>query len=236
MLKSYLKIAWRNITRHKLYSLINILGLALGICSCIVIYLVAQFELSTDDFHPDAARIYRIIDERQENNGDVYRDANIPPGTAQTVREKMPGVETSAAYHFYQATITIPDSADPKKKFDNKLEGRSTPSTIIAEPQYFAIFKYDWLAGNATAVREPNTVVLSETKARKYFGATPLQELIGKEMVYNDSLRVRVAGIVKDWKGTTDFPFSEFISFSTIENGFLPKDIFSEVSDDGHGI
>jgi len=153
MLQNYFKIAWRNITRHKLYSLINILGLSLGICSCIVIYLITHFELSVDTFHPDKERIYRVVEEIQ-HSGDIPGSAAvIPPAAAQAVRETVPGLESIAAYHFYEAKIHIPGSEDPNKKFDNKEEGH-LPLTIIAEPQYFTIFKYDWIAGNpATALR-----------------------------------------------------------------------------------
>jgi putative ABC transport system permease protein len=226
MLQNYFKIAWRNITRHKIYSLINILGLSLGICSCIVIYLITHFELSVDTFHPDKERIYRIVEEIQ-HSGDIPRSsAVIPPAAPQAVRENGPGLESIAAYHLYEAKISIPGSNHPTKKFDNKQEGRSTPFTIIAEPQYFTILKYDWIAGNpATALKDPFTVVLSETRARKYFGNISADKIIGQSMIYNDSLRVRVTGVVKDWQGNTDFPFSEFISFSTIQNSFLRKAI-----------
>lgn len=234
MLKSYLKIAWRNIARHKLYSFINILGLALGICSCIVIYLITSFELSTDTFHPGKQYVYRIIEKIQRKGAETSIAASIPQPIPLAAREKIPGLEAVAAYHFYTAKISIPGSSDPTKKYDNRPEGSYTPSTIIAEPEYFTIFSYDWLAGNATALKDPFAVVLSETKAHKYFGATPPDQLIGREMVYNDSLRVRVAGVVKDWKGHTDFPFSEFISFSTIQHSFLKRLIWEEeASSDG---
>ncbi len=226
MWQNYFKIAWRNITRHKIYSLINILGLSLGICSCIVIYLISHFELSVDAFHPGKERIYRIVEEIQRD-GDIPRSAAIvPPGAPLAARENIPGVESIAAYHLYLAKIRIPGSKDPTKKFDNRQEGLSTPFTIIAEPQYFTIFKYEWIAGDpATALKDPFTAVLSETSARKYFGDASPDKIIGQAIVYNDSLRVRVTGVVKDWKGYTDFPFSEFISFSTIQNSFLRKDI-----------
>ena len=63
MIKNYLKIAWRNITKHKVYTIINVLGLALGICACIVIYIITSYEFSFDRFHPDKERIYRITGE-----------------------------------------------------------------------------------------------------------------------------------------------------------------------------
>ena len=82
MFKNYFKIAWRNITRNKAYSIINILGLALGICSCIVIFLITSFEFSFDKFHPDADRIYRIVGEVRNNAGEKIFLNNIIPDVA----------------------------------------------------------------------------------------------------------------------------------------------------------
>ncbi|HTI10519.1 MAG TPA: FtsX-like permease family protein, partial [Puia sp.] len=178
--------------------------------------------------------IYRLIETRQIENGDKYYAASIPQDLPAAAREKIPGLQTVAAYHFYRAKISIPGSQNPTRKFDNKQEYSSTPTTILADPEYFTIFKYDWLAGNpTTALKDPFTVVLSEAKAHKYFGSIPLDQLMGREMVFNDSLRVRVAGIVKDWKGITDFPFSEFISSCTLTNSFLKKGILDEKWDNG---
>jgi putative ABC transport system permease protein len=70
MFKNYFKIAWRNIIHHKIYTTINIVGLALGICSCIVIYLITSYEFSFDRFHPDSDRIYRIVGEAQRNGAE----------------------------------------------------------------------------------------------------------------------------------------------------------------------
>jgi ABC-type antimicrobial peptide transport system permease subunit len=90
------------------------------------------------------------------------------------------------------------------------------------EQQYFSIFKYDWLAGNeATALNEPNRIVLTESRARQYFGSGSLGNMIGKTVIFDDSLLVQVSGIVRDWNENTDFPFTNFISFSTISHSFL---------------
>jgi putative ABC transport system permease protein len=84
--------------------------------------------------------------------------------------------------------------------------------------------KYDWLAGDErSALAEPFQVVLSEKKARQYFGPSPLDQIIGRSIVYDDSLTVTVAGIVRDWTGNTDFPFTEFISLSTARQSFLQQ-------------
>ena len=239
MIKNYFKIAWRNITGHTINSLINILGLALGICSCLVIYLIVHFEMGFDKFHPDATRIYRIIAERQDPTGEKRLSGFAPAPTAAAARGEIRGLEEAAGYQLYAASVRIPATGDTGsgdhggdpgrgkagQKFDNKIEGRQTPSTIITGPEYFRIFPFDWLAGNANeALKYPFKIVLTESKARKYFGDAGPDKIIGREIVYNDSLRVTVSGIVKDWKENTDFPYTEFISSGTVGASFLRKD------------
>ena len=97
---------------------------------------------------------------------------------------------------------------------------------MVVDPQYFDIFKYEWLIGNPkNALNEPFKVVLSEQKARTYFGNIPLNSMVGKEIIYEDSVRVSVAGIVKAWKQPSDFVFTDFISFATIRASQLKKSI-----------
>ena len=146
----------------------------------------------------------------------------------------IPGFEAEAGFHFYGVNVSIPDGDKPVKKFENRIEGSYSSSTIITWPQYFSIFKYDWLAGNeATALNEPNKVVLTEKRARKYFGPGPINEMIGKTVIYDDSLQ-NVSGIVKDWNKNTDFGFTDFISISTATHSFLknqiPTDDWSSLS------
>ena len=229
MLKNYFKIAWRNITRHKTYSFINILGLSLGICVCIVIFLISYYEFSTDAFVPNKDRIYRIIEKVVYDGDRVDKYASAPKDIAQTAREKFTGFETIASYYLYSAKISTPGSGQAGTRYDNTIEGTHRPSTILAEPEYFRIFSYDWLAGNiATALTAPNTVVLTEGKVRKYFGAILPAQALGRQLVFNDSLLVVVTGVVKDRRGNTDLPFSEFISFSSAGGPFLRQSLFKE--------
>ena len=109
MLKNYFKIAWRNITRHKIFSFINILGLALGICTCIVIFLISRYELSTDAFHPDKDRIYRLVEVVTHPDGSSEKVACAPLDISQTVRAKFTGAEAIAQYFLYAAKISVPD-------------------------------------------------------------------------------------------------------------------------------
>jgi putative ABC transport system permease protein len=215
MLKNYLKIARRNIARNRVYTIINILGLALGVCACIVIYVITSYEFSFDTFHPGKERIYRIMGDATESTGEKLHWSKLPMQVAQTARAELPGLDAIAAVSPYNAKISVPDGNKAAKHFDNS-------GTVIAEQQYFAIFKYDWLAGNsATALNSPFTVVLTESKAQQYFGNAPPDKIIGREVIYDDSLRVAVSGIVKDWTKNTDLTFTDFISFGTIKSSFL---------------
>ena len=230
MIRTYIKIAWRNLTRNKAYTFINIFGLAIGICSCLVIYLITSYELSYDTFHPDKDRIYRIIGTITDKTGKVSMTAATPDPTPMALREEIPGFETTAAFHNYDVNTIITNEKNETKKFE-PVNGEM----IVTEPAYFNIFHYKWLAGDKeTALKEPHTVVLSEKKAIKYFGANSPEKFLGKTLVYQDSLQVTVTGIVKDWEQNTDLRFTDFISFSTFNtasNEFMTNHLNKEWND-----
>jgi len=227
MFKNYLKIAWRNISRNKVYSIINILGLSLGICACIVIFLITTFELSFDKFHPDKNRIYRIVGELQNASGEKMFLNNVT-GDVAGFQNQIPGFDATAGFHSYGGSVTIPDGNNQPKKFDNKIEGSYSSTAIITWPSYFSIFNYEWLQGNAQSLNEPFKVVLTEGRAKKYFGNISPGKMIGKTIIYEDSLQVTVSGIVKDWTGNSDFNFTDFISVSTATHSFLKSQISTD--------
>jgi len=224
MFKNYFKIAWRNIARHKIYTTINVFGLALGICACMVIYLITSYEFSFDRFHKDGDRIYRIVGDMQRSDGEKAF-LNSPDNDVAGFQNQIPGFESEAGVYSYGAGISIPDGNKPPKQFDNRIANSYSSSTIITWPQYFDIFEYTWLVGNKQALGEPFKVVLTEKRAHTYFGDIPLSNMIGKMVVYDDSLRVSVAGIVKDWNGNTDFGYTDFISIGTATHSFLKQQI-----------
>ncbi|HVW96784.1 MAG TPA: FtsX-like permease family protein [Mucilaginibacter sp.] len=221
MFKNYLKNAWRHIMRHKTYSAINVLGLALGICGCLVIYLVASFEFSFDTFHPDKERIYCVDISSAGGIGPGLMHWNCVPGTMpDAMRSNMTGLETVAAFHIYTPKVAIKAGNDVVKTFDET-------SAIIAQPDYFDILPYKWLIGSKkTALANPMTVVLTQSRARTYFGNLPPDQMIGRTITYDDSLTVTVTGILQDWNKNSDFNFSDFISFSTINNSVLRHRVF----------
>src|SRR5258707_964621 len=217
MFKSYWTLAWRTLVRNKLYTLVNVLGLALGICVCLVIYLISSYEFSFDTFHPDRDRIF-CVDAAMPHGKHMN---SVPAPMPAAMHREMSGFQTVAAFHTYAASVTIPGDPNGKPKlFDD------AGSIAIAEPQYFDIFRYRWLSGNATtALALPNSVVLTAKKAREYFGDLDPDRIIGRTLYYQDSLLVRVSGVVADWTGNSDFNFSQWISYATIPVSFLKNRI-----------
>jgi putative ABC transport system permease protein len=227
MLQNFFKTAWRNLLRHRVNTFINIAGLALGIVVCLIVFLLVRFELSYDRFHPDGDRIYRVVvrsvgPEGERTFGFV---TTAMPGS---VRSEVSGLETVAGFDNLNCPVAVPRGGKESVVFDAAKRGEETSPIILAQPQYFDIFKYRWLAGNAaTALNDPFRVVLTEKEAERYFGPADPDKWLGRTLIYHDSLQVTVSGIVADWKENSDFAFRDFISFSTIKASFL-KDDFEE--------
>ena len=221
MLQNYLKIALRNLLRNKVYSFINILGLAIGVSACLVIFLLVSFELSFDNFHPDRERIYRITSGFKNPDGSAYYNAGLSAPMPSVIRQELTGIETMSAFHNWGEKVTVPNNKNDKKNPPKTWRNDDSEGSaiIVCEPQYFQIFQYEWLQGNPkNALKTPNEVVLTEKKAEKYFGKIPLEQVMGKQLYYNDSLVATVTGIVKAMPKNSDFIFEDFISYKSIES------------------
>jgi putative ABC transport system permease protein len=224
MFKSYIKIAWRNLLRNKLYTVINIIGLALGISACLVIYLSVHFELSYDNFHPGKDNIYRIISDVGFPEKGLHKMPTVPDPAPEALAHNFTGFESLAAMHPFYTKVSVIDNGTIKK-FDVDRSNAGKPDVLIIYPEYFSIFQYTWLAGQAgSALKEPFTVVLTASKAAKYFGVLPVDNYIGKIVNYNDSIPVTVTGIVKDLPQNSDFRFTDFISFATAKSGAFKEE------------
>ena len=224
MLRNYLRIATRILARNKLYTAINVLGLALGVCGCIIIWLVGSYELSFDKSHPDGDRIYRVV--QGGKTGDRKEATVIPPMSA-AMQSTIPGLENITTIFPYNDSrdVKVPSPGKTIKSFQPRLPGSSWQTGfIIADQDWFNIFSYQWLAGNPkTALKTPFQVVLTENAAKLYFGNTPANAIIGKELIYQDSLHVHVSGVIKDWTKHSDLAYTDIISFPTIDASFLKE-------------
>ncbi|HEY4155391.1 MAG TPA: ABC transporter permease, partial [Puia sp.] len=225
MIRKQLLFALRRLSRHKLTTTINILGLTLGVLSCLVIFLYVDYEFSYDRFHPDRDRIYRVVVSLTSPNGTHNDMASVPPPLAADLRRELTGFSSVAGIYTENSRVIVPEGGKPARVFSGVRDGE--PQHIsFADPQYFDIFHYQWLAGNpATALKSPFSVVLAESEARRYFDRGNPEDWMGRTLVYLDSLTVSVSGIVKDWKQNSDFGFADLISYSSIEHSFLQKDM-----------
>jgi putative ABC transport system permease protein len=216
MLKNYLKTAFRNMLSNKSYSVVNITGLVVGISACLIILLVLQYEQSFDNFHTKKDRIYRVVREGKKAEGREYR-TGVPYPVTDGLKASYPQIENAASiYGDYDIQIIIPGVAGGTiKKFKE-------PLLFLAEPQFFKMFDFKMLLGNpATAIAEPNAVMLTKAIATKYFG--DWKTAMGKVIkVYNTN--IKVTGILDDAPSNTDFPMSLVVSYATLKKSVNMND------------
>ncbi|GGB12139.1 ABC transporter permease [Mucilaginibacter rubeus] len=209
MFKNYFKIAWRNITRHKSYSAINVAGLAVGIAACLLIFVVVQYELSFDTYQPGYKSTYRIV-TKKEREGNIRYSAGISTPAIDAFRLYFPQATIAGINAIYGSQIVAPaangNPAGDKKFIENT-------GIMFAEPQLFDIFSATWLAGSALALKDPNMVVIDKSSAIKYFGNW--QTAVGKTLRMDNLLTLKVAGVIQDVPPNTDLPLKVLISYIT---------------------
>ncbi|MEQ8685040.1 MAG: ABC transporter permease [Imperialibacter sp.] len=185
MLKNYFKVAIRNLLRHKAYSLINILGLSIGLTCCLLLFIYVQDELSYDKFHTKSDRIYRL---KYEING--FNLARSPLPIAPHLTEFFPEIENAARLYNRDASVEVRDEAGNKKQFE---ENR----VFFADSTIQDIFSFNYVAGNPkTMLKSPYSVVLVEEAATKYFGD---ENPIGKTIYLAGNHPFNVTGVIKDF-------------------------------------
>jgi len=201
MLKNYLKVAIRNLFKHKAYSFINIFGLALGMASAVLILLFVRYERSYDRFHENADRIQRIAVRALIGNTKI-RQTNTPAIMTPTLLEHYPEVEYSIRFLESFEGVTV-------KYGDMVLNEYGVGST---DADFFKVFTFPLTAGNPeTALQEPNTVVISETMAQKYFKG---EEALNRTLNI-DGADFRVSGVMADFPKNSHFHFDMLRSLNT---------------------
>lgn len=225
MLKNYCTTAIRNFLRNKSFSLINIIGLAIGISASLVIFLIVNYDFTFEKFQTDSDRIYRVVSQ-YNFQGDISHSGGVPIPMCNTVYRELRGVETVSHFRTWMEEKKVA-VIDPLK--NNPAIFRKEKNATIADKNYFKIIPYQWVAGSAsTSLNEPYQVVLTETKAKLYFPALPAADIVGREIVFDDTIRMAVTGIVKDLTENTDFTFNTFISRATIESGRMKPNDWEE--------
>jgi len=210
MFKNYFKTGFRNLLRHRNYTIINITGLAAGIAICLVIFIVIRYEMSFDNYHERKDRIYRVLTEyHHADSPDIFFGKGVPTPLPAALKANFPQAEKVATVYSEgnDHIQVLDDNGQSIKKF------KEEKGVFFTEPSLFDIFDFKWLAGSASSLKNPNSVVLTKTIAEKYFG--DWQFAIGKTIKWNNRDVLKVAGVLADVPENTDLQLKVVIAFGT---------------------
>ncbi|MES1215831.1 MAG: ABC transporter permease [Bacteroidota bacterium] len=201
MIKNNIKIAFRSLLRHKVFSFINILGLAVGISACFLIYLYVTFETSYDDFHSKGDRIYRVITDVKTPT-ETIESSYITSPVAINLKRDFPEIE--------DAVRIAPDGFLVKKGNVKFQESKS----VLADSTLFNVFDFPLIAGDKkTALVEPMSIVISQTAAKKYFGK---EDPMGQQVqLTGAAINAKITGVMKDIPKNSQIEADMIVSISS---------------------
>lgn len=205
MFQNYLKIALRNLLKHKSISAINLFGLTIGLTSCLLIGLYVSNELSFDRYHANADRIWRVNRTFYgKDGGEILHLGHVAPPFGPLLKNDFPEVE--AALRMYNSGGV----------FRHNDQFYTEDNLFMAEPEVFKVFDIPVTQGNAaTALNEPFSILLDETTAQKYFpNGQPLNQILKT----SDNLELKVTGVYKDFPYNSHFHPNMLVSFSTMNS------------------
>ena len=207
MFINYLKIALRNLLKHKGYSTINIFGLTLGMACCVLIMLYVQDELSYDRYHANAERIYRVSRQWTNQDGRISLHlGHIAPPFGPLLKSDFPASVLEVTRFLRPGTplVSYGDHHFQESRF------------FFADSTVFSIFSWELISGDPmTALAEPNSVIISESTSKKYFGS---EDAVGKVLRYNQQEDLKVTGVMRDIPENSHFQADFLCSFISFEN------------------
>ena len=224
MLRNYLTITFRELVRNKVFSSINILGLGIGIGISILILKFVSFEFSYDNFYEDQRQIYRIPLKRNTPDGIKIKAGNVP-ALAPTLRQEIP--EVIYAARLFRQDITEPYCIASYKNTVDDLTSFDLENVYYTDPSIIQIFSIEMLEGNKnSALNNPNTIVLSESLAQKFFGS---DRALGKTIRirtggmehHRTELSLQVSGVVEDPRPNSHLQYEAMISYATFRENFM---------------
>jgi len=206
MIQNYLKIALRNMKKHKGYSIINITGLAIGMAVCFALIQYIFFELSYDKMHNNANRIYRL--EMKD-----WAGSHGPAGL--TAKEAFPEVED-----FVMINTLFADGVFSREDIKFKED-----RVYYATPSFLTVFSFPMISGDPeTALTDVNSIVLTESTAQKYFGD---EDPMGQSLIFAGARTYRITGIVADTPPNSHMAFDILVSMSTLKGDWMKQWYFS---------
>jgi len=209
MVKNYFRIAWRSLMRNKVFSLINILGLAIGMTASFLIYQYVHTEFSYDGFHKNGKRIYRLATDIKLPTETIHEGASSS-AMAFHLAQDFPQVEQFVRFGQISLLARIGD-----RKFQE-------PNTFFADSSLFKVFDFPLLKGDPqTALRDPFSMVISETAAKKYFGD---EDPLGKTLyIMESAMPTQVTGVMADLPNNSSLKANIFLSFASFQQIFDPQ-------------
>ncbi|WP_353721640.1 ABC transporter permease [Dyadobacter sp. 676] len=212
MTSSYLKFTLRSLARHRVYTAINLIGLAVGMAGAIVIFQLVKYHLGVDRYHRNADRTYRVVVDLHLEDGSVEHERGSTFRLHETLKKEFAYVK-DAAYLAHKETTIRADREGESRKFLEKEH------VVFTNADFFKIFDYKWISGNANALKAPNQAIVTERYARKYFGNG---NALGKVIRADNLENLVIAGVVADYPEQTDFRKDLFISLPTLKK-IVPK-------------
>jgi putative ABC transport system permease protein len=202
MWMNYLKVAGRNLRRHKQFFFLNVAGLAIGISTCTLIFLLVRNELSYDRYHRKAAQIYRVV-QHQHFSGAEQQLATTSGMLGPAMRDEYPQVQEFVRILLRRNVLV----GEGDKRFYRE-------TIALADTNVFRMFDYEFLAGNpAEALRAPQTMVLTKSAAKRYFGD---ENAVGKIITIGNRKDYQVTGVIKDPPLNTHFHFDGMAALETL--------------------
>ncbi|WP_373495169.1 ABC transporter permease, partial [Aquiflexum sp.] len=223
MIKNYFKIAFRNLVKNRIFSLINILGLAIGIVACMLILQYVRFELSYDDFHENGSNIYRVIATDNEETGrkSILVPSPIGPELQMNYPEVIEYTRLILPWSGQEATSTL---------VLNGIDGNTVKHNFkwgfYSDPGFLKMFNFPFILGNAQdALADGNRIVLSESAVQKLFGNAwkKNSQILGQSLEYineYDRFSLLITGIVADAPDNSHFQYDFLASFGTLSTGW----------------
>ena len=207
MIKNFFKITFRNLWRHKGFSIINILGLAVGMAACFLIFLYVSFEKSYDSFHSKSANIYRLVTDVKTPSETIHAGITSWP-MGPNIKADFPEVEAATRV---QRTGMLITKADKKFQEENVLYADST---------FFRLFDFNLIKGNSqTVLKDPLSVVLTKSAAKKYFGEA---DPVGETLSLYDYYPAKITGVIEDLPQNSHIKADLVVSMSTLTQTINP--------------
>lgn len=223
MLLNYIRVAFRNIQRSVSHTIINVLGLSLGITCALLIYLLVTYHLSFDNFHSESDRIYRFVTEQHRDQ--VSYNFSVPPAFGNAFRNDYTFGEKVARVCTLDDALVSVDLDNETKKFNDQV--------AFVDAEYFEIFHFPMASGTTGSLPvAANTAALTQNMATKYFGS---DSPIGKTIRLGNKIEFQVTGILQNIPDNTDFRAEIFLSYATMKQyneWYAQEDAWSGITSD----